>query len=383
MKKDNEILGGFSALFDSITPNDNIKIKGVEVVEDPNDPTSDTVFDLQDEDDDDFNPFTDRIEEDEDQSTEDLKEIESTEEPPAKKKEDKSTEAVAVEDIDENESTQVIAFFDAIAEQVGWTDISDEEKPKSVESFVEYLKSAVESSSVPSYANDDVAALDEYVKAGGKIEDYLSGAKLDVDYDSLDLSDVNTQKLVIEELMTNQGLSATQIRRKIEKYEDADLLQDEATDAIESLKEIKDENKKALLAEQKKEHDSTIKQQQTFYTNVVGEIEALTDVRGIKIPKEDKKTLMDYIFKVESDGKTKYQKEYSKSTKNLIESAYFTMKGDALISQAKRSGETSATERLKTTLKSNKVSGSKQIINNGSPAPLWSIASQQLLNRPQ
>ena len=79
----------------------------------------------------------------------------------------------------------------------------------------------------------------------------------------------------------------------------------------------------------------------------------------------------------------KYQKEYAKSTKNLIESAYFTMKGDALISQAKRSGETSAVSRLKQTLSSNKISGSKQTINNGSAVPLWSLASQQLLRKPQ
>jgi hypothetical protein len=59
------------------------------------------------------------------------------------------------------------------------------------------------------------------------------------------------------------------------------------------------------------------------------------------------------------------------------------MKGDVLLEQAKRSGETSATERLKNTLKSNKISGSKQTINNGSATPLWSIASQQLLRRPQ
>ena len=137
------------------------------------------------------------------------------------------------------------------------------------------------------------------------------------------------------------------------------------------------------MDEQRSAYDSIVAEQQKFYNNVVEQIESLTDVRGIKIPKEDKNVLMEYIFKVEPDGRTKYQKDYSKSTKNLIESAYFTMKGDKLIDNARRSGETSATERLKNTLKTNKVSGSKQTINNGSPTPLWSIASQQLLRRPQ
>jgi hypothetical protein len=125
-----------------------------------------------------------------------------------------------------------------------------------------------------------------------------------------------------------------------------------------------------------------IEEQQRFYNNVVNEVEALTDVRGIKIPKQDKQALMEYIFKVESDGRTKYQKDYAKSTKNLIESAYFTMKGDALISSARQSGETSAVEKLKKTLNSTRVTGSKQTINNRSAQPLWSVASSQLLRRP-
>lgn len=36
---------------------------------------------------------------------------------------------------------------------------------------------------------------------------------------------------------------------------------------------------------------------------------------------------------------------------NLIESAYFTMKGDALIGSAKRNGQTSAANKLRTMLK--------------------------------
>jgi len=375
--KDNDVLGGFSAIFDTLSPNEDMKLKGFEVVEDPNDPTTDTrALDINTP-----NPFTMDDEPDE-----------IVETPiPGKEKEPESTPVVEsepekeTEQVDESETEQVTAFFDAIAEQVGWNDITDEEKPKSVEDFVSYMKSAVEESSVPQYANDEIAALDEYVKAGGSVNDYFNRTS-DVDYDSVDLTDVESQKALVSEFLTAKGFSDTQIKRKLEKYEDADLLEDEATDAIEFLKESKEQNKKALLEEQRTAYDNGVKEQQKFYNNVVEQVEALEDVRGIKIPKEDKKHLVEYMFKVESDGKTKYQKDYSnpeKIAKNLIESAYFTWKGDKLIEQAKRSGETSATERLKNTLKTNKVSGSKQSINNGSPTPLWSIASQQLLRRPQ
>jgi len=355
--KTNEILGGFDALFDSLTPNEDIKIKGVELVDDPNEPANDTVAIDGDE------PEVDEI--------------------PLSNDKPVDTEQDEVVEIDDNETSRVTAFFDAIAEQVGWDDIEDGSKPKSVDDFVKYMKEAVEQSSQPQYASDEIAELDEFVKNGGNIHDFFTATSADVDYKGIDLTDVENQKAVVREFLSEKGFSEVQIKRKLEKYEDADLLEDEATDAVEFLEESKEQKKKALLDEQRIANETSVQEQQKFYNNVVEQIEALTDVRGIKIPKEDKKTLMEYIFRVEADGRTKYQKDYSKSTKNLIESAYFTMKGDKLIENAKRSGETSATERLKNTLKTTKVGGSKQTINDGSPTPLWSVASQQLLRRPQ
>ena len=280
-------------------------------------------------------------------------------------------------------SEVVSTFFDAIAETAGWSDVSEEEKPKTVEDLVSFMQSVVESSSTPQYANEDVAALDEYVRNGGRIEDYISNIGAQADISDLDISIESNQRRVVREFLLEKGFTEDQIKRKLEKYEDADILEDEAADAIESLKEIKAEKQKALLENQKKAKEQMIQEQQAFYNNVVNEIEALTDIRGVQIPKNDKQVLMDYIFKVEPDGRTKYQKDYASSTKHLIESAYFTMKGDALISTAKKTGETSAVEKLKNTLNSTKVSGSKQRIDNRSAQPLWSVASSQLLRRPQ
>ena len=48
----------------------------------------------------------------------------------------------------------------------------------------------------------------------------------------------------------------------------------------------------------------------------------------------------------------KYTKDFNKNlSKNLIESAYFTMKADTLISNAKATGETSAAEKLRKMLR--------------------------------
>ena len=57
----------------------------------------------------------------------------------------------------------------------------------------------------------------------------------------------------------------------------------------------------------------------------------MDSIYGIEIPEKDKRALLEYIFKPDAEGVTKYQKDYAKSLKNLITSAYFTMKGDSFV----------------------------------------------------
>lgn len=89
-----------------------------------------------------------------------------------------------------------------------------------------------------------------------------------------------------------------------------------------------------------------------FINDLNTKISSLDNIRGINIPKADRKALYDYITKVDADGLTQYQKDFNDNiVSNLIESAYFTMKGDALIGSAKRNGQTSAANKLRTMLK--------------------------------
>lgn len=286
--------------------------------------------------------------------------------------EDESTETG--DETDENETSNVTDFFDAFAESLGW-EIDEDEKPKSVEELVQYVQRTVEENSKPQYATSEIEDLNEFVKNGGDLADYISMSNQISDYKNLDITDENNQKQIVREYLQHTGLNDTQINRKISKYEDAGLLEDEAEEALEYMQEVKAEEQKQLLVQQQKQAEAYKAEQQKFYTNVVSEIENLKDIRGINIPKEDKKVLRDYLFKVEGDGKTKYQKDYSKSVKNLIESAYFTMKGDTLITAAKKTGETSAVKNLKNKLSSTKVGSSKHSMEDGAATPVWAISS--------
>ena len=341
------------------------------------------------------NKKTEEVEEEEDIEEDEVEEEEQEEEKPAKKskkvskkeiKEESEEEEEEVEESeeeldeeDELETKQVTALFDAIAEELEWDfdDDEKEEKPKTVEELVKYFKEVIEEQSVPEYANEDVAKLDEFVRNGGRLEDYFSITP-DIDFENVDMEDENNQKLVLKELLARKGYSDKQIAKKIERFEDAGVLEDEAKDAIEELQEIDAKEKEELLEQQRIKKQEQVERQQKFFDDVVGEIKSLDNIRGIKIPAKDKKELLSYIFKTDASGKTQYQKDYSKSVKNLIESAYFTMRGDTLLDAAKKQGTSSAIKNLKNSLRSTGVSKGTKRVNTNPSNSIFSRAVQLL-----
>lgn len=288
------------------------------------------------------------------------------------------------DDIDPDDGTTseelIVNFFDSLSEQLGWSDVEDEDKPKTAEDLIEYFKDVIEENSVPQYASEEVEKLDEFVRNGGNLKDYFS-IDADIDLDNIEVEDNEiNQKLVIKEFLKEKGLSVKLIDKKITKYEDAGILEDEAVDALEALKDIKAERKEKLLEEQQKSAREAQKQQQTFFNNVVSEIKGMDSIYGIEIPEKDKRALLEYIFKPDAEGVTKYQKDYAKSLKNLITSAYFTMKGDSLITIAKQKGKKDALDNFKNSLRGSGVTkkSRKQVINNDSTSTIWDTFARQL-----
>lgn len=323
------------------------------------------------DDDDDVNDIDDNIDDDDKTKNKKTKKVEEDD--------DVNNIDDNDDDVDEEESSKVTALFDAIAEELEWEfdDDEEEEKPKTVEELVNYFKEVIKEQSVPQYANEDVAKLDEFVRNGGDLNDYFTLTP-EIDYENFDTTIESNQKQIVKMLLAEKGFNEKQITRKIEKYEDAGILEDEAEDALEAMKEIEETKKEQLLEDQRKQHEQMVARQQKFMDDVVGEINAMKDIRGIKVPEKDKKALLAYIFKADANGKTQYQKDYSKSVKNLIESAYFTMKGDTLLDTAKKMGTSSAIKNLKQSLRSTGVSKGTRRINTNFSNSIFSRAVQLL-----
>ena len=383
-------LGGFEAVLDSFIPNPDGGFRNSNVDENIN-VNADEFESLDDEELEDIKKNNIEVKNKKEKPVEEGTEEEEIEEEDIEDKpkrkpgrprkeetiEEETEEEEGVED--NNEENVVTNFFDAMAEKLNWEFEEDEDKPKSVDELINYFQNVIEENSKPEYSSEEVEALDNFVKQGGDLKKYLT-IDAELDLDDIDIEDETNQKLVVKQLLKEKGFSTKKIDKLVSRYEEAGLLEDEAQDALEDLKEIKEERKKQLLEDQKKAYREQLQRQQQFYDNVVSEIKGLKNIRGITVPEKDKKVLMDYILKPDTDGKTKYQKDYAKGgVKNLIESAYFTMNADKLIEAAKREGNNSAIDKFRRSLKSSSITTKSRKQATGSDDdPIWFSAARQL-----
>ena len=405
-------LGGFDAILDQMIPNyhseedeDTHKIENDDdldletIKKQNNDPFANKVKtekeDKTKKQDKSQSDEDDELEEDQDDETEDNEDQDddtkkSDVKGKSNKKSNKKDESISEESVSEenegdqedeskkgNEQQVITYFFDALAEKLGWQE-DEENKPKNADELIDYFSNVIQENSTPEYSSEEVKQLDEYVRNGGDLKNYFQ-IDDDLDLETVNLEDESDQKKILREYLKEKGISNEKISKRISRYEDLGALQDEATDALDELKEIKSDKKEQLLADQKKAQEEAITKQRQYYTAVVDEIKGLDNIRGIKVPDKDKTTLMNYIFKPEADGKTKYQKDYAKSLKNLIESAYFTMKGDTLLNAAKQEGSKSATDRFKNSLRNSSVSNkNKTNLQPQNNYDIWKTLSNSL-----
>lgn len=383
-------LGGFEAVLDSFIPNPDDGFRNSNIDENVN-VNADEFESLDDEELEDIKKNNIEVKNnkenpvEEDTEEEEIEEEDIEDKPKRKpgrprKEETIEEETEEEEEVEDNNEENVVTnFFDAMAEKLNWEFEEGEEKPKSVDELINYFQNVIEENSKPEYSSEEVEALDNFVKQGGDLKKYLT-IDAELDLDDIDIEDETNQKLVVKQLLKEKGFSTKKIDKLVSRYEETGLLEDEAQDALEDLKEIKEERKKQLLEDQKKAYREQLQRQQQFYDNVVSEIKGLKNIRGITVPEKDKKVLMDYILKPDTDGKTKYQKDYAKGgVKNLIESAYFTMNADKLIEAAKREGNNSAIDKFRRSLKSSSITTkSRKQATSSDDDPIWFSAARQL-----
>lgn len=318
-------------------------------------------------------------------------ETEETEEEEIKDKKPKSVKSKVEESEDEESGEEVVdyeekelvnAFSDLFAGELGWK-YEEGEKPSNIKDLVKYMQDVIDDNSQPDYANDEVKDIDEFVKNGGRVADfYKTVYHSTLNTDGIDLTKEFNQKAVIKEDLRNKGYSEQRIERIISKYEQTDSLEEEAKDSLKEVEDFRDKTKKELLEAQRNQRETEVREQLNFVRNVEKIVKDTNSIRGIPISDKEKKELLEYIFKPERDGSTKYQKEYNDSLSNLMESAYFTKNRDTLVEKIQRKAASDAVKNLKLKLKaqgkSTKNTSSDMDEGGGKVTQLWEIASKEL-----
>jgi len=343
-ESENPTLNGFDILSNALTGSgedrDDFPFKEpdeIELDEEVDDKsTEDIGVDNEDEDSEDIQDTDDSSVDNEDEDNED----------------DVSDKDDNVDKIDGDVEKEVASFMlERLGDELG-IELDEDLEVNSVKDLVEYLKDVVDEASQPQYSSDEVKELDEYVKSGGKLEDFIQANAAVVDLENIDLSSESNQKRVLKEHLKTLGYNDERIKKAIDRYEDAGVLEDEAEDALELLKEHTSKLKEELLKQQKEYSKRVEKQQQEFVQNVEENIENLKEIKGVPVTRKEKKELLDYIFKTDSSGQTQFQKDFD--VEALIEAAYFRKMGKDLVLKAKKQGSSDAYKKFHQKLKSSK-----------------------------
>jgi len=264
-------------------------------------------------------------------------------------------------------------FAKDLTEKLG-IELPEDSKIESMEDVVGQLIYIVKENSKPSFANPDIDKLNQFVENGGEIKEYFntvfSGS---LNLDKIDLKKDSDQKLIIREHMVNQGYKEDRIKRALDRFEEAGVLEDQAEDAFDLVKEYNEKQAKKLLAEQEKFALEEQNAKQEFVNSVYNNVQQSKEILGVPVSELDKKLLIDYILKPDKNGLTEMQKDYNdpqKRVTNLIETAYFKKFQDKISSGKQRQGEKKAYEEIREKLKAGKgkrSAGGNTNFNEASP----------------
>lgn len=388
-----ETFGGFEEAFDFINGDKPSSITTKTDYAKEVDPEELEKLAAGEDDDEDVIETEEPAEEDVDDVDEDIDEVE--EEPTAitdqddedavieklkKKKiaERNKSKAVVEEGVDEEDEKEIVGtFFNLFAEELGW-EVEDENKPASVKELLDTISGIIAENSKPEYASEDVAKIDAYIRQGGDLNHFLKETSTGIDLAKIDLKDEDNQKRVIKENFKRMGYSDEKIEKRIARFEDAFILEEEAQEAVESLTAYKAENEKKLLKEIEESNSMKLKEQQSFVANVNKTIQGLDSIQGIPVSVKEKKELFDYLFKTDAEGKTGYQKDYSGNINNLIVSAFVTKNGDKLFKKAVANANTNAVVELKRKLKTKKARNQKPYESGSLNTDVLSLISKTL-----
>jgi hypothetical protein len=206
----------------------------------------------------------------------------------------------------------------------------------------------------------DLGEIFDYVMLGGNVEDYYKAITPEIDYKSIDIENEAVQKSVLKTLYRNNGYSDEQITKKLDKFEIAGILKEEAEEASVLLAKSQEKEKSVLIENQRREAEASRQRQARMW----GEMEQIVKnrkVQDFEIPVSEIQSTLDYMKKPVKNGMSQWQIDQNDLTLEDRAALAFFMKNKGKL--GKYINQAATTQRV-STLRS-KLTGGKTSMKSG------------------
>lgn len=272
---------------------------GVEVLEDEEPPTDG--LDEEEEEEEVEEEEVDEEEEEVDEIDENLELEEDEEEIKDEDEEDEDEEDVDPADV---------PLVKTIQDYLGY-DFEDQEFEDTEEGIQQLVEASAKKLADDQLAQvfeqfPDVQELYEYRRLGGDPEEFMETKFPEVDFEKVEFDEEDSQQheMLVKNELKARGYTKDEIEAELEDYKNGGILESKAKRALGALKAKQEQDKEALLEEQREAFKEQQQKIESYWEDVKETIDKSSGFKGFTIPSKDKDDFFDFISKPVEGGKS-------------------------------------------------------------------------------
>jgi len=299
------------------------------------------------------------------QQEEELKDESETEKPKEEDSEEPVSETSEASETQEGEDN-AFRLFAEMQREKGLIDFKDEDFEENDEWLFSKISDTIESK-VNEYKDtipSEIKYLLDNYEAGVPLGNLLEMQNKEQVYESITVENLEKsdalQKNVVRDLLMKTGWSEERANKKIQRYEDAGVLHEEAEEALASLVDLQKHEKEQFVENKKKEQQQRIQAHEKWLVDLKEHIGNKEEILpGFKLSPKDKDNLYKGITKLDRQGKNEIMRLREKDPEFDLKIAYLAtvLKWD--FSAFERQSTTKSTRKLADAIKSTKKTGSR------------------------
>jgi hypothetical protein len=225
----------------------------------------------------------------------------------------------------------VLPIIEVIHDKFGWDFDADAFKGadlSNVDTLTDYITNIIEENSKPEYANNISESFDQYLRNGGRPEQFLENYNSETDYTVIDLEDENNLRMLGVEYYTKTGQSVEEAEETVKDLEESNALAKLAPKFVKQLdswqKSESAANEKARLDALKSDYEASEKALENTYNT----IQSKDEIAGLPFKnKADKDKFFEFAYVPDKKGETAYQKMFKADPEMELKMLMFAYRG--------------------------------------------------------